>query len=90
MKVSVVTRVDDRVERPALLVVAEDGGGELLAVERAVRGEHVVAEELHDVGEPARPWRDGLARELIGVDDGHAALHAAAPRRRSCPKRCRR
>lgn len=64
-------RVHDRIQRRALLVVREDTRAERRAVERAVRAEHPRAERAHDGRERGRARLDDLAREHVGVDDGH-------------------
>src|SRR5437867_1209695 len=67
-------RVQDRLEPLPPRGLREHDGGHLLAIERAVRGEHV-AELANDRGQSGLAGRHDLARQLIGVD--HDAAQAA-------------
>jgi hypothetical protein len=61
--------VDDALQPPPGIVVAEHAPGECGAVECAAPVEHIVAEGVDDLGESAGTGRDHVARELVGVDD---------------------
>ena len=62
--------MEDCVQRQALLLVAEDAGGERLAIERAVGGEDA-REPCLDLPQPFRTLGDDVARNQVGVDDRH-------------------
>jgi hypothetical protein len=70
-------RVDDALEPGARGVVGEDDAAERGSVERAVGREDPVAEGLDHLLEPDRAGRDGLARQLVVVDDDRAELAEA-------------
>jgi hypothetical protein len=75
-------RVDDRVQPPPRVVVAEDGGPERRAVEGAVGLHDAGAEGGDDLLEAGRARLDDLARHLVGVDHGGAAGGQGPGRRR--------
>src|SRR5688572_26331002 len=66
--------MNDRVEGLATLLVAEDGGGKLLPVERAVGEEDLRAEDLDHLDQTFGPSLHGLTGELVGVDDRDSTL----------------
>jgi hypothetical protein len=79
-------RVNDLLELPPCLLVAEDHRTECGPVELAGVGEHPRPEHLDDLGETRRAGRDDLAGEHIGIDD-HRTVTGEAPRDRAlaCP-----
>ena len=78
-------RVDDRLEPPAGLGVAEHDRAERRSVQLAVLGEHVRAERIDDLRESARARSDDLAGELVGVDH-HGSQLGEQGRDRALPR----
>jgi hypothetical protein len=69
--------MDDPLEADARGVVGEDDAAERRPVERPVGREHALAEGLDHLLEPHRAGRDGVACQLVVVDDDRAELAEA-------------
>jgi hypothetical protein len=66
--------MDDRVEPLAGLVLFEDQGAELRAVQPAVLREHLLAEGLHDGHEAGLARFLQIAHDAVGIDDHGTVL----------------
>jgi len=63
------SRMQDRLQRLARLIVAKNASGHFIAPQAAVLGNHVHSEAITDRGERLRAGRAKLARNNIGIHD---------------------
>jgi hypothetical protein len=73
-------RVGDGVETLSGLGVSEHLGAQLLSVQAAVGREYLPAKSVNHLRKSGAARRDGFARQLVGVDNRHAALAKEASR----------
>jgi hypothetical protein len=65
--------MQDRLKSLSLRGIGEDAAAEPATVERTAIIEHLGSEGLDDATQCRTPRRHHFVRDLVGVDDGHAA-----------------